>query len=424
VKQRGRVWRLLLYLAAVALLAAPWPARAMGGVSTSWCGMVRSDQGIVVILWPTPGTTLEGQVTILGTASLTGLAYYKVEYSVDCSQWVPVERDFRHAGGVSEAQLAVWDTMVLPNGGYWLRVVAVDASGNYLASIPIAVSVANATPTAAAAETTVPAPTAATTPLPPWLATGPSGTVGISSPRPGATVSGDAAIEGTATNVPLHFAYYKVEYTADGVTWTSVDRPAEHMRVVTEDVLARWDTTAVPDGPYRLRAVVVDKSGNYTVSPEVPVVVGNASAAATAAAVATVTARAPVPTATRAPTATPSPTPCSSVGCSPGAAAITAPAGGSAVRGTVSVEGSATIARFGYYKVEYSANGVDWASVDASYRHGTAVAAGSLATWDTTAQPDGAYRLRVVVVDTTGNYVASLPVAVVVANAAIATVDP
>ncbi|MHB0875322.1 MAG: hypothetical protein ACYC5O_04655 [Anaerolineae bacterium] len=409
--------RWLPWLALFGLLVAPWAARAQESAPPAYCGLVSSDRGAVGISSPGPGDNVEGEVAIEGTATLTRFTYYKVEYSVDCSEWVTVDRDFRHRPAVSEGLLATWDTVPIANGSYWLRAVVVDSSGNYLASVPFSVTVANplAEPTATAAAAV--AATVAATPAPSWLAAGPSGTVGIYSPEPGATISGLVDIEGTATNVPLRFAYYKVEYSADGGwTWGPVDEPFRHTLVVTEDVLATWDTTAVPDGPYLLRAVIVDKSGNYTISPVVPVTVANAAPSATAAARATEAALAPTATAAPAPTATATATPCPLVGCSPGAVDISAPVAGAAVSGVVTIEGSAAIPRFSYYKVEYSVDGVLWVSVEREYRHARAVSAGVLATWDTSVVADGAYRLRAVAVDSSGNYAESAVVAVTVAN--------
>src|ERR687885_1609817 len=88
--------------------------------------------------------------------------------------------------------------------------------------------------------------------------------------------------------------------------------------------------------------------------------------------------------------------------------AITSPrASGDPVRGRVNISGSAAIANFQFYKVEY-APGAN--PPDSSYRniapdvHRTAVSSGLLETWDTTGIPDGPYSLRLTVVDIRGNF--------------------
>ena len=82
--------------------------------------------------------------------------------------------------------------------------------------------------------------------------------------------------------------------------------------------------------------------------------------------------------------------------------AISRPFGGEAVRGIVPILGSARIDGFGFYKVEWAsaAEPDDWKAVSETYA--TPVVHGLLDSWDTTRRPDGPYRLRLVVVDQTG----------------------
>jgi hypothetical protein len=135
-------------------------------------------------------------------------------------------------------------------------------------------------------------------------------------------------------------------------------------------------------------------------------------------ATATVTAGTPEPTATGGPTAeptepaeptapadspTPAPGPGPAAGCGDPNQYLSAPAPGSTVSGIVPVYGTADIPGFVYYKFEISgaATGGDWVTT-ATFQQ--PVRDGLLGSWDTAAWAPGAYQLRLVVVDNTGNF--------------------
>jgi len=84
---------------------------------------------------------------------------------------------------------------------------------------------------------------------------------------------------------------------------------------------------------------------------------------------------------------------------------ITTPAPGDTVRGTVTIEGSATIGDFQFYKVEYSTADQPefWRAVSTTYRQ--PVIDGVLDRWNTTVLPDGIYHLRLTAVDIRGQEV-------------------
>jgi hypothetical protein len=246
-----------------------------------------------------------------------------------------------------------------------------------------------------------------------WLVSSERGTVGISSPAADDTISGAVVITGTA--ISPGFSYYKVEYSVDGDTWFPVDGDAyKHETAVTEDTLATWDTTVFKNGAYWLRAVVVDNTGNYVASGLIMVTVDNpkveeevvveveeevaveeeeaAKEAAAAEEVAEEEAAAPS----------------SLVSSERGTVGISSPAADDTISGAVVIAGTAISPDLSYYKVEYSVDGDTWFPVDGdAYKHETAVTEDTLATWDTIVFKNGAYWLRAVVVDNTGNYVAS-----------------
>ena len=97
-------------------------------------------------------------------------------------------------------------------------------------------------------------------------------------------------------------------------------------------------------------------------------------------------------------------------------ATITAPTDGATLGGKVNVIGTAIGPSFGYYKVEFK-SATEWVLTDGVAQHTTAVDNGKLVTWDTTTVPDGSYALRLLVTDTSGQYVTT-QISVTVANAA------
>lgn len=94
-------------------------------------------------------------------------------------------------------------------------------------------------------------------------------------------------------------------------------------------------------------------------------------------------------------------------GCENALATLTSPAQDAELRGSVTVEGTANIANFAFYKYEYislaggnPAPGAVWRAISA----GTdPVVEGELGAWDTTLVTPGDYAFRLVVTDTAGN---------------------
>ncbi len=106
------------------------------------------------------------------------------------------------------------------------------------------------------------------------------------------------------------------------------------------------------------------------------------------------------------------------VNCSPANAAITAPAGGATVNGVVQIEGTANLGGdFQYYKLEFSPQGRDAYTVFGGLVR-QQVNGGQLAVWDSASVPDGAYNLRLRVVDLTGNYCEAVVTGINVQNSA------
>ena len=108
--------------------------------------------------------------------------------------------------------------------------------------------------------------------------------------------------------------------------------------------------------------------------------------------------RTPVPP--RPPTATPPPP----VICTQPDVCIKSPTANARVSGVLQILGTANIAQFQFYKVEYglSEEPAEWHSVSDIHRR--PVADGLLDTWNTSGFPPGVYKLRLTVVDVTGNF--------------------
>ena len=90
-----------------------------------------------------------------------------------------------------------------------------------------------------------------------------------------------------------------------------------------------------------------------------------------------------------------------STGCIPGQIMITSPVSGSEIKGKTSLQGTANIPNFGFYKYEFSLQGSDiWSTVQAGNK---VINDGWLGDWDTSNITPGDYFLRLVVTDNQGN---------------------
>jgi hypothetical protein len=101
-------------------------------------------------------------------------------------------------------------------------------------------------------------------------------------------------------------------------------------------------------------------------------------------------------------TETPGPTPTAmATGCIIGQINITSPKAGDQVQGSITLQGTANVPNFGFYKYEFSPIGSDtWATILANRKP---VQDGDLGNWDTSAIATGDYQLRLVVTDNQGN---------------------
>jgi hypothetical protein len=116
------------------------------------------------------------------------------------------------------------------------------------------------------------------------------------------------------------------------------------------------------------------------------------------------------PPALAAVTATPQPPPApppqsqspgSAPNCPIPGVVISQPGNGAVVNGVVSIFGQARTEDFAYYKLEFRVPGGEWSFIESRE---TSNAGGQIGSWNSDTVPSGTYELRLVVVDSTGNF--------------------
>jgi len=127
-----------------------------------------SQQIQVEITSPEMNAEVRGLVAIIGSASVSSFQFYKVEFGVgpNPSQWAVIGS--LHEQPMINGQLEVWDTTVLPDGVYTLRLQAVKQDGNweefFVRQLAIVNTRPTATPTPTVTPTLSPTPTRDATP--------------------------------------------------------------------------------------------------------------------------------------------------------------------------------------------------------------------------------------------------------------------
>jgi hypothetical protein len=113
----------------------------------------------VALTAPLPGSTLSGAVDVYGRALILDLQFYKVEYSpIGRDQWILIGTDVIRKP-VESGRLVVWQTNIVAEGTYRLRLRVVDSTGNYCEAFLSPLQVSHARPTF------VPSPTPTETPI-------------------------------------------------------------------------------------------------------------------------------------------------------------------------------------------------------------------------------------------------------------------
>ncbi len=343
---------------------------------------------------PQAGATVSGPITIKGTATDPAFLRYElyVRPAGDAHPWWFLSATYDQ---VHEAALGVWDTALLADGRYDLRLRVVRRDSNYSEYFADNLLVRNGQTTAAptVTPTAPPLPRATATPIP---ALAPAPGASISSPAPLSTVNGVVSIRGLAAHP--QFQRYEVYITPVGRDeWVFLSMGGSPAPANGE--LLRWDSASVPNGRYDLRLRVVHQDGNYDEAVVSNVTVANAASRATNTPVAPVTST-PAARATNTPAPTvaaPQPT-----GSSP---RINQPQAQARLSGVVTISGAAHHAQFVRYELWVAKTtfpgAQDWQLMLTGSQP---VNSGVLGAWNTGAFADGLYDLRLRVVKEDGNY--------------------
>ncbi|MDY7039331.1 MAG: hypothetical protein SVX38_00555 [Chloroflexota bacterium] len=147
-KTLSRLLLIVLFISATTSYAAP-PAQ----------------DGAAIITSPQDNAIIRGVVSITGTATHPSFWRYDLFYAPDpnpTGDWIFIEV---HENMVNSGPLGTWDTTLVPDGVYQLRLRVIRSDSNYVEYIVHQISIANRQPT----ETPTPeaTPTALSTPTPP-----------------------------------------------------------------------------------------------------------------------------------------------------------------------------------------------------------------------------------------------------------------
>jgi hypothetical protein len=137
-------------------LAAAWSAAAA----------TPARQGAqAVISSPADNAVVRGTVPIVGTAIDQSFWKYEVYFASEgTEQWILIGSI--HETQVADGLLETWETTIVPDGNYSVRLRVVNQTGNYQEVYVRGVMVANAAPTDTPEPTETPLPTATQTPAP------------------------------------------------------------------------------------------------------------------------------------------------------------------------------------------------------------------------------------------------------------------
>lgn len=124
-------------------------------------------QTAIRIASPASGETLSGLVNVMGTSAADGFASAELSFayaSDPTSTWFLI---YQTASPVTDGLLAAWDTTLVTDGDYHLRLRVILQDGSILESLVTGLRIRNQQPTETPAPTSTPEPTATTEFLPP-----------------------------------------------------------------------------------------------------------------------------------------------------------------------------------------------------------------------------------------------------------------
>jgi hypothetical protein len=139
----------------------------------------QQEQSKCLIVAPASGSQVRGQVSVQGSATHPEFTWYQVGYAPDPNPTGEWKFFYSSESAVAGAQLAIWNTAIVPDGVYQLLLEVHHKDGNLDLCFANRISVNNTVPTPTF--TAAPLPTAASTPTP--LPTGePTATVLVEQP--------------------------------------------------------------------------------------------------------------------------------------------------------------------------------------------------------------------------------------------------
>jgi hypothetical protein len=186
------------------------------------------------VLNPRADEPISGNYQIRGAARSEDFIRYTVEWGrgLNPSSWVQIRSsNTQVAAGV----LAAWDTTLVPDGQYTIRVLLQDSR---LGTRQYAVNVI--------------------------VINGDQGAVGdyapvviIDAPLAESRLSGNVAITGTAGSGDIEALIVEVGAGFSPTEWSVIEQRDQS---VANSLLAAWDTTSVEDGGYVIRVTVRDRT--------------------------------------------------------------------------------------------------------------------------------------------------------------------
>jgi len=301
-------------------LASPPPARAQ---------LISGGSLIVTITSPTSGSTVGGTIPVNATVSIVGvLTVQRVQFQLDGANL--------GAADTSAPYSVDWNTVPAVNGSHTLRAIAQDILGVWWPSAPVTVTVFN--------DHTPP-------------------TVAITSPSPGATVTGTITVTANASD---NVGVVGVQFQLDGASLGAENTTAPYS--------STWNTATASIGTHTLTAVARDAANNVATSAPVTVTVPDTI---------------------------------------PPTVSITAPASGTTVSGVISVSATASD-NVGVAGVRFQLDGAALGAEVPSAPYAV--------TWDTTTAAPGAHTLRAIARDAANNTTTSAAVTVTVRDTVPPTV--
>jgi len=187
----------------------------------------------VLIVNPRPDEKIKGRYEVIGRAASENFTRYTLEWGrgLEPDSWAQIHST---ASPITSGLLGVWDTELIPNGFYTLRVLLEDKKlGVRQYQVPVQI------------DNGVDGVENDVAPV-----------VQIISPTEGSLVKGIVEVRGIAGSAELELIVVEVGFGLSPVEWTEVRRLKESA-VGTQ--LALWDSVPSANGIYTIRVTVTDK---------------------------------------------------------------------------------------------------------------------------------------------------------------------